>query len=71
MDLLLLMEMKKSVTKPNGGSKKKSVNTRKRVHFYNTELKVIIATKAIDFPIKRQRKVFRDVGRFENKEGEE
>ena len=31
-----------------------SVNTKKTVHFYNAELKVIIATKATDFPIKRQ-----------------
>ena len=59
-------------------TKKKSLNTRKRVHLYidflqiihdsyNVELKVIIATKATNFPIKRQGKDFRDVGRFKNK----
>ena len=36
---------------------------------YNVELKVIIATKATNFPIKRQGKDFRDVGRFKNKGG--
>ena len=38
-----------------------SVNTRKRVHFYNAELKVTIGTKATDFQIKSQGKDFKDI----------
>ena len=41
------------------------------MHLSNAELKVIIAIKATDFPIKRQGKDFnfQGVGRFVNKGG--